>query len=326
MTTTIIRVNVNYKGRKMNYLGKLSVSIVVFLLFASSVEAQILNRLKQRAQDRVERKVEEKIDNKINQTADRMVDNAWDSIFGETESYNREGRRAFPFSLNSNVTTEDAYHFGIVTTMEIESENNGKKEPPVIMQMHFNENEMYTGTRYQGEGMSSADGDVFLIYDLKNSAMIMLMSSEDGNFSFAYDWAQTTAMIEEMEQAGDPEDEAEDDETYWQGYEKIGQKNILGYKSDGYRSTADNTMTEIWVTREAAYGMETMFQANANSKQMRGRIPENYPHGMLMEMVTEDKDSGERVTMKVTDIQKNARITFQMSDYPNIGMAMQEND
>lgn len=309
----------------MNYLGKLSVSLLILIIFSSSVEAQILNRLKQRAQDRVERKVEEKIDNKINQTADRMVDNAWDSIFGETENYDREGRRAFPFTLNSNVTTEEAYHFDIITTMEIHTETDGKKEAPAIMMMHFNENEMYTGTRYKGEEMNSGEGDVFLIYDLKNSAMIMLMSSDDGKFSFAYDWTETQALIEEMEQAGEPDEETEEDLNDWQGFEKIGQKEILGYRCDGYRSTDENTIMEMWITREAAYGMETMFQANANSKQLRGRIPDDYPHGMLMEMTTDDPESGERMTMKVTDIQKNARVTIQMSDYPNIGMAMQNN-
>ncbi|MFN2373055.1 MAG: DUF4412 domain-containing protein [Cyclonatronaceae bacterium] len=309
----------------MNYLGKLSVSLLILFIFSSSVEAQILNRLKQRAQDRVERKVEEKIDDKVNQTADRMVDNAWDSIFGEMESSDREGRRAFPFTLNSNVTTEEAYNFDIITTMEIQTETDGKKEAPAIMQMHFNENEMYTGTRYQGEEMDSGEGDVFLIYDLKNSAMIMLMSSDDGKFSFAYDWTETQAMIEEMEQAGEADEEAENEADSLQGYEKIGQKEILGYRCDGYRGTDENTISEMWVTREAAYGMETMFQANANSKQMKGRIPDDYPRGMLMEMITEDSDSGERMTMKVTDIQKNARVTFQMSDYPNIGTAMQEN-
>lgn len=323
MAIQVIRVNMKSKFRKMNYLGKLSVLLLILITFSSGVEAQILNRLKQRAQDRVERKVEEKIENKVNQSADHMVDNAWDSIFGETESSDSDGR-AFPFTLNSNVTTEEGYHFGIITTMQIQTEKDGKKEGPAIMQMHFNENEMYTGTRYLGEEMQSGEGDVFLIYDLKNSAMIMLMSSDDGKFSFAYDWTETQAMIEEMEQTGEADEEAGNEADSWQGYEKIGQKEILGYRCDGYRGTDENTISEIWVTRDAAYGMETMFQANTNSKQLKGRIPDDYPHGMLMEMITEDPDSGERMTMKVTNIQKNARVSFQMSDYPNIGMAMQD--
>lgn len=311
---------------KMNYPGNLTLSILMLVIFTSSVEAQILNRLKQRAQDRVERKVEEKIENKLNQTADRMVDNTWDSIFGEPSTSDREGRRAIPFTLNSNVPTEDVYQFDIITTMQIESEKEGKKEPPVLMQMHFNESEMYTGTRYQGESVTSDDGDVFLIYDLKNSAMIMLMSSEDGKFSFAYDWAQTEAMAEEMEQTGEPDEDTDAVDTHWEGYEMIGQKEILGYPCNGYRSTAENTITEIWVTRDAAYGMETMFQANANSKQLRGKIPDDQPYGMMMEMTSQDSESGERVTMKVTDIKKNAQVSYSMSDYPNIGMAMQERD
>jgi hypothetical protein len=319
-------VNVNPNTREMNILGKTAVTAAVLLFCSSAVEAQILNRLKQRAQDRVEQRVEQKIEERVDRATDRVVDNAWNSIFGEIEGSDGERRRSFPFTLNNNVTTEEAYHFGIVTTMVIESESKGKKEPPVTMQMHFNENEMYTGTRYTSDDLESGNGDVFLIYDLKNSAMIMLMTSEDGKFSFAYDWGQTEGLLEEMEQYGDPDEEEEIDGEYWQGYERIGQRQILGYTSEGYRSTTDDgIMTEIWVSREASFGMERMFQANSNSKEMRGRVPDDYPHGMLMEMITEDPQNGEKMTMTVTEINKNAVLVISMSDYPNIGAAMQEN-
>jgi hypothetical protein len=307
----------------MKHSGIISIVLAASLILATGVEAQILNRLKQRAQDRVERRVEQKIENEVDKTADQMVDNAFDSVFGGFEDEDGEGGRSLPFSFNSNVTTEEVYHFDTITTMEINTEKRGKKEDPVIMEMHFNEGEMYTGTSVKGENTGEQEGDVFLIYDLKNSAMIMLMESEDGKFSFAYDWAQAVSLIEDMEEEQSESETMEpgnEEENEWPGYERIGQKSILGYSCDGYRNEAENTVTEIWVTRDVAYGMGTMFQANANTKQMRGKVPKDHPYGMMMQTITENKDNNEKMTMTVTDIRKNAGVDIRMSDYPTMGM------
>jgi hypothetical protein len=55
---------------------------------------------------------------------------------------------------------------------------------------------------------------------------------------------------------------------------------------------------------------------NEQTKHLKGNVPENYPAGMLMEMTQEDLKSGEKIVMKVTDINRNASVTYTMSDYP----------
>jgi hypothetical protein len=298
---------------------RLKLLLLVGIVFSSMPsEGQIMRRLQQKAQDALEKKVEQKIETEMEKAAERMVENSWDAVFGGGGEGGKAGA-GLPFSLNSNVTTEDNYQFDIITTMEIENiKANGKSDPPVIMEMHFREGAQYTGTKFTSEEMKKNQGDMFIIYDFKNSAMVMLMGSEEGKFSFAYDWTDAMAYSENMEET---EEEIDWDEVNeWEGYTKIGTKNIAGYSCDGYVTENEETITEIWVTREETFGMENMFGANANSKQMKGKIPENYPFGMFMEMTMDNKGDGEKTIMRVTEVNKKANVSYAMSDYPNIAL------
>lgn len=311
----------------MRILITCSVIAALMLSFTTSAEAQLGKRLKERAKRAAARKAEEKVAAELERKAEQMVEKSWDSIFGDLEESAKDGRN-FMFNLNSNVTTEDTYRFDTITTMQLETiKENGKSDPPMFMEMHFNKDQMYTGTKFRGEDLQQENADVFIIYDFKNSAMVMLMSSEKDKFSFAYDWQQALKYAESEETADGYETEGEDEEEVdwenveeWNGYTRIGTKKIAGYSSDGYRSETDQTVTELWVTRDAAYGMNNMFQANANAKQLRGKLPEDYPYGMLMEMVSENVKNGEKTVMRVTDIRENMNISYAMSDYPNLSL------
>lgn len=290
---------------------------------ATSAEAQLLNRLKKKAKDAAAQKAEEKLSEAVERKAEQMVEESWSSIFGEwEEGTDGEGRSPL-FTMNSNVSTEDAYRFNTITTMEVEmTDKDGKKEPPITMKMHFNDDAMYTGTKYESEEMRKENGDVFIIYDFKNSAMIMLMQSEEDKFSFAYDWQQAMeqaeALGEEMEEVEQDQENVEADN--WEGYSKIGTKTIAGYTCDGYRSENDREVTEVWVTQEADFGMQRMFGANASSKQLRGKIPADYPQGTMMAMESRNLESGEKITLQVVDIDRNANVTYSMSDYPTMSL------
>ena len=300
----------------MKFLLKSFSAVLILGLFVNSAEAQIFKKLKKKAQDALEKKAEQKIDEEMQKAADRMVEDSWNTVFG-AEGENGQPGGKLPFKLNSNVKTEDVYRFNVITTMKIESEPaDGESEPPLYMGMHFKEGVQYTGTKFRGEQMNNEQGDLFLVYDFKNSAMIMLMESEDGKFSFAYDWQQAMQTAEEMETEQPSEEPDWDEVEEWNGYKKIGTKEIAGYSCDGYRSESEHSIVEIWVTRDAAYGMQNMFQANANAKQLKGKIPEDYPYGMMMEMNSEDMQNGDKVTMRVIDIRTGADVSYAMADYP----------
>jgi hypothetical protein len=42
---------------------------------------------------------------------------------------------------------------------------------------------------------------------------------------------------------------------------------------------------------------------------------------MVMEMVSEDLESGDKTIMRVTDIQKNADVNYKMADYPALSLS-----
>lgn len=309
----------------MKYIIGFLTAILLTTGFTIAAEAQVMNRLKKRAKEAAERKAEEKLAEQVEQLAEQMVEKSWDSIFGEMNRDSLSGR-TFPFALNSNVPTEDLYDFDTITTMNIETtKKDGSSEPPVVMEMHFKKDAMYTGTKFSSDEMKREENDLFIIYDYKNAAMVMLMRNKNDKFSFAYDWNQALEQAQSFSDSLSADDQNWDETEYWGNYTKIGKKSILGYDCDGYRSEADEQITEIWVSREGDWGMTNMFRANANAKYMRGKIPDEYPQGMVMELSYEDLKDGNKTIMKVTDINKNARVLYTMADYPAMSLSPKAN-
>lgn len=292
------------------------------LIFASVAEAQIFKKLKEKAQKKVEDKVEQKVDAEMEKAADRMVEDSWNSVFGDMNASGETGQ-SNPFTLSSNVDTEDVYNFDVVATMKITVEDgNGNTEPPMFMDMHFRENVRYTGTAFRGEQLDKNQGRLFIIYDLENEAMVMLMENDDQKFSYAYSWKH--AMIPDGTHTDSVAVEQEvnwDEVEEWKQYKKIGQKTIAGYSCDGYRSENEQQIVEVWVSREADFGMQNLFMANSNAKQLKGKLPEDYPYGMLMSMTTKNLDSGEQTKMEMTNIDSNKNINYIMAEYPILGIA-----
>lgn len=298
------------------------IATLVLATYSIDVNAQIMDRIKKKAEDKVEEKVEEKIDDKLDKAAEQLVERSWNSIFGDFDSTGNSAKTGSPFRLANNVSTADSYDFDVITTMKIETvDKNGTPDPPMKMYMHFKEGAKYTGTRFEGGNLEDdmqADYDnLFIIYDLDNEAMIMLLESDEEKFSFAYRWNQA---LDQMDEEGETDWEETEE---WNNFKKIGKKEILGYQCDGYESQDNDSRTEIWVTREADSGIQQMFGAHSNTKHMKNAIPEDYPHGMLMEMTTEH-ENGEKVSMEVTDISENAGISYNMADYPQMGMQESE--
>ena len=298
------------------------IAFIIFMLsslaFASTADAQLFNRLKDRAKKAAENKVEEKLSNEVEKAAERAVENSWQSIFGEEFGQEGDGVNV-SFTMNSNAVTEEAYSFDVITTMEVQTvQKNGNTDGPMIMQMHFNDAKSYSGTKFSGEQMDESEGNMFMIYDLKNESMIMLMENEDGKFSFAYDWRQARMLAEDFEKMESDSNMTYDEEEIeeWENFEEIGTKTIAGLECRGYRSETEDSVIEYWVTEDEDLGIYKMLRVNEQTKHLKGNVPENYPSGMMMETLQEDLNSGEKTTMRVTDIDRNASVTYLMSDYP----------
>jgi hypothetical protein len=148
--------------------------------------------------------------------------------------------------------------------------------------------------------------------------MLMLMDAEDSRFSIAYNWAIAAAeWNKEWEMS--PEQAAAD----MPQFESIGTRTINGYASEGYRTENEKQTSEIWVSKDVAPGIERIFQANRTVPTLNASMPAGYPQGMIMEMNTVDKNSGEKVQMRTVSIDTNDKVSYQMSDYPLMSLGAQ---
>jgi hypothetical protein len=62
-----------------------------------------------------------------------------------------------------------------------------------------------------------------------------------------------------------------------------------------------------------------MFSANSNMKQMKGKLPSDMPPGLMLEMTGVNDRTGDKVLMRVTEINANANVAYVMSEYPRMG-------
>ncbi len=293
---------------------------ILFLLIPSQTEAQFLKKLKKKAEQKVMDKIERKIDEKLEAVANKAVDKSWNSIFGEEGpsgsvseedggSSGKSSRMKLPFKTTSNVKTEDVYRFNKETVMEIRNSNSSSDEPQIIRM--FEGDDEYSGTLFY---TPEAKGEeTFIVYDYKNEAMVMLMDSEEGTFSFAYEWENTmSTMDEESNENGSAQSALKD-------FDIIGNKTIEGIKCTGYRNNANGVTTEFWVADENDESLKNMMNANASTKYLRGFPMFGVVGHPILEMKQVDHESGDEIEMKITEINKRSNKSYTMSDYPTIG-------
>jgi hypothetical protein len=304
----------------MRTLLRVASCAAILTIVATPARSQgIFDRIKKKAADAVTQKAEDKVNAKIDEVSRKLVDNSFAAMFGDPSSTGKDGGAgSSPFTIGSNAKTEDSYTFNVVTTMEIESsKNTGKSDGKAVLMMHFNTNEAYTGTSITSADTKKQEGTAFVILDAKNQAMVMLMSSEKSKFSIAYDWKEAQKYTSASTTV--PKDQVNwDTVKVWRSYSKIGTKTIAGYSADGYRSESPDATIEMWVSHDRALSVGNMFAANSGMKQMKGRLPEDYPQGMLLQMTSVNNKTAEKVTMTVTNIDTNAHVTYAMADYPKM--------
>jgi hypothetical protein len=294
----------------------IALSAVLLTTWSTPVSAQVLKKLQQKATDAVERKLDAKVDEKIDQMADKLVNKSFDAVFGDMEqAKTKDGTPIFTFG--ENVALESSYRFNTVITMEFEATSDkGKEKENMDMIMHFTDDGLFSGTRFVSKDKSQDNADLLIIYDFKNEAMVMLMNSDNEKMSMAYSWKGAVEEVEMADSLKNVDWEATDE---WGSYRRIGKKSVAGYSCDGYEYSNEGGKVELWVTRELKDTYYAQFGASTNSKQLKGTVPDAYPYGMLMEMNTVDNTTGEKASMRVTKVDKNANVSYSMADYPRVG-------
>jgi hypothetical protein len=300
----------------MRTLLRLGACAAILTTFSSTARPQgILDRIKKKAVDAAAQKAEEKVAEKIGEMSQKMVENSMASIFGDSASAAGGGRGGLPFLIGTNAKTESSYSFNVVTTMEIESSKQAGK---VVLTTLYNTSEPYVGMKIVSPDDNKANGTAFIVMDAKNQTMVMMMSTDTSKFSMAYGWSDAKKYAPPTSSA--PKEQVNwDTVKVWRNYTRIGTKTIAGYASDGYRMESPDGTADVWVSHDHALAGGGMFGASSQLKQMRGRLPADYPQGMLMQVTSVNNNTGEKGSMTVTNIDTNARVTYAMSDYPKLG-------
>ena len=317
----------------------------------------IFGGIAKKVSDAAAQKAQDKVSSKLDELSQKLVDNSFDAIFGSAEkpaagpppasagttaggavasgssapaapaagAGGSASAGAFsgasPFWTNNDAKTESSYNFNVVTTMEIASSKNASDK--AVLKMHYNTKEAYSGTQIiSADPKKQQQGSAFVILDAKNQAMVMLMASDKSKFSIAYGWADAQKYAPSAAGSAPPEPKQQvnwDTVKVWKSYSRIGTKTIAGYSADGYRIETTDGNAEVWVSHDERLNVGGMFGASSSLKQLRGRVPDDYPQGMLLQLTGVNTKTGETVTMTVTSIDTNANVTYNMADYPKMG-------
>ena len=316
-------------SRSMRALLFMSLSLALSPFGNAIASAQGIGGFGRRITDAVERKATQKVDEKIDQATQKIVDHSFDSVFGADNTKNSAGKSdgsSRMFSMLPNAPTEDHYDFDAVFTYEVENLSKGKtSDDNVLISMHFNSENKYTGTRIAAVNPKKGDGDVFAIFDVKNESMVMLMTSEKDKMSIAYSWkdakryAATPEPTTRDVPAAAPPVTATIDKPMT--FSSLGTRTIAGYSASGYKGENENGDVEVWVTKDPSLSYGRMMGASSSMKQMHGVMPGTYPNGMLLEVLSTDRKTGDKGRMTIKSIDTKAHVRVDMSEYPRLGKA-----
>jgi hypothetical protein len=219
------------------------------------------------------------------------------------------------------VKFEDRYDFTSSVTMEFKTINkNGKEESDGNMITFFNPDEKYTAYEFiNTDPKDQNDGKAgIFILDYKNKATIIL-SADNENSGIAYGMDEDFTddrLNSEIENSTPVKDEETGTENPL--LKKTGRtKTIAGYKCEEYRYDDKNITSRLWITKDFHWSNRDMLQKAFSGSVYSHEVPD----GFLMESETKDKSTGKKMIFRVTEVNKDKTISFNMADYEitNIG-------
>ncbi|HPE74808.1 MAG TPA: DUF4412 domain-containing protein [Draconibacterium sp.] len=306
-----------------------------FFIVQTASSQKLLKDIKNRAQQKVEERVEQRANEQVDKEIDKQLDKVEDAIFNDEKENTESQTDGNKNSSNSRseerltnmmkkmgmgepVAFESSYSFDNLVQMHIESyDEKGKKVSDGEFITHLSNDSKSMAYEFVSGDMAQP-GMGFIIIDAKNGATIILSEENGQKTGIVYGlgtFFQTVA-------AGnvDDIDLSETPETYLANpnVEKTGRsKTIAGLSCEEYKYTDENTISNIWITKDLKMNTQDFF-----GTLFKTAI---YSHGMgwgyMMEATTVNKENGEKSVLEVTKVDKNSNRKVVMGDYQvtNIG-------
>ena len=269
----------------------------------------------QRLRDRVKKVIfKEPVEVKDDSTTVVEVEDA-----GESSSVNFSNKIMMDaIGLTGNVAYETDYSFDAYIQMEITNyKKNGNVDNEIVYDNYLHKEDA-------DYAMEFADGNdkSIIIFDTKNSAMLILANSDGEKTGFATT-IDPEAMAERAEAYAEENEEDIDMDSYRPV--KTGKtKQILGYSCDEYLVEDEETEVHMWVSEKLGNEMRKEWM---NNQQTFGTM---FTHayalnGMVLEYEVMEKN-GEKTIMQVTKIDMNHSHAVSTSGYTIMSMRQKTDD
>lgn len=288
----------------MRYFKLFLIYLFTGVLSATSLQAQLLKKLKKQVQEVTEEVIEERAQEDSEKNLDSLMSEDQDKQAGYEDQL-----RQMMGATSGNITVQDSYSFDTKVSYLMTIEENGKTSE-VNYEMWFPSQGNYMATKV----LSSNDPEdrdmptaVLSILDDNNQAMIVLMEEQK--------MVQMISM-KRIKNMADKENQDEQIETEFESIRSTGKtKTILGYLCEEFVSRNETNTFSFWVTKDLSLFQKNMFFNF--SKSLGGKTFDEIPEdaqGLMMELFFDDSTSDQKGQMKVTEI-KSIDTKIIMSDY-----------
>jgi hypothetical protein len=157
-----------------------------------------------------------------------------------------------------------------------------------------------------------------IIFDTKNSAMLILTDSDGEKTGFATS-IDPEAMADMAEDYAEEEDIEESDLTPYNMKKTGKSKDILGYNCDEYLMEDESSEVHMWVSEKL--GKEMRKEWLKNKQTFGAMFMHAYAlNGMVLEYDMMDKENGKKTIMLVTKIDMNHNHSVATGGYTVMSM------
>jgi len=220
--------------------------------------------------------------------------------------------------LTGNVEHEEVYHFNAYIQMELTTyKKNGNLDDQVLYDNYLHKEDSDYAMEFKDKDATST-----IIFDTKNSAMLILTESDGEKTGFATS-IDPEAMADMAEDYAEENDEEIDMDSYRPI--KTGKtKQILGYSCDEYMVEDEGTEVHMWISEKLGKEMRKEWMKN---QQTFGALfmHAHAMNGMVLEYDVVDSD-GRKSVMQVTKIDLNHSHKVHTNGYTIMSMRQKTED
>jgi len=276
------------------------------LLNSNTINAQYLERLNRRVQrsaenaaiSQAERIAAEKTEEAIERGISKGLESFFEAQLNGLDSVS--GKSVDPSTL------PDQYEFEWMYTLQMQT-NDGLMNIDYFLKPDAS----YFGAKPE-LNLSQTTEYIFMVVDIQRSINTIFIESNGTKMAMPSTVPLDTDFdSDDLDKSGNFT------------FTEIGSKTILGYNCQGYKMENDESITKIYVTKDAPVSFTQLFIGNSKN------IPQGFnpqwldkiDDSLIMEMEHTDKNENNITTMKCIMLNKNA-FTINKNDYQFMNFSM----